>query len=70
MTSKHGRLSILVVTLTLSACTSAGGAPSGDATQPPARHRNRQPVDRAVDGGRGIAESDARAVSQPRGQLG
>ena len=35
MTSKHGRLSILVVTLTLSACTTAGGAPSSDATQPP-----------------------------------
>jgi hypothetical protein len=35
MTSKHGRLSILVVTLALSACTSAGGAPSSDATQPP-----------------------------------
>ena len=35
MTSKHGRLSILVVALTLSACTTAGGAPSSDATQPP-----------------------------------
>ena len=35
MTSKHGRLSILVMALTLSACTSAGGAPSSDATQPP-----------------------------------
>jgi hypothetical protein len=35
MTSKHGRLSILVVTLTLSACTTAGGGPSSDATQPP-----------------------------------
>ena len=35
MTSKHGRLSILVVALTLSACTTAGGAPSSDASQPP-----------------------------------
>ena len=35
MTSKHGRLSILVVALTLSACTTTGGAPSSDATQPP-----------------------------------
>ena len=35
MTSKHGRLSILVVALTLSACTTSGGAPSSDATQPP-----------------------------------
>lgn len=35
MTSKHGRLAILVVILTLSACTTAGGGPSSDATQPP-----------------------------------
>ena len=35
MTSKHGRLSILVVALALSACTTSGGAPSSDASQPP-----------------------------------
>jgi hypothetical protein len=35
MTSRHGRLSILVLTLTLGGCTSSGGAPSSDATQPP-----------------------------------
>ena len=70
MTSKHGRLSILVVTLAVSACTSAGGAPSGDATQPPAASQAGSTCRSAADRGRGIADSDARAVSQPRGQFG
>ena len=36
MTSKYARLATLVVTLTLAACTTSAGAPSGEATQPSA----------------------------------
>ena len=70
MTSKHARLSILVVTLTLSACTASGGAPqrisrasrrladrAGTGARHPPRPRPRRPT-------------TPRAVSEPRGESG
>ena len=69
MTSKHGRLSILVVALTLSACTT-GGRRAIERRHPTAGRHPTRTRHRAAFGGRGIADSDARAVSQPRSQLG
>ena len=68
MTSKHGRLSILVVTLTLSACT-LGRRSAIERRHPAAARHPTRARDRAAFGGRGIADSDARGVSQPRSQL-